>query len=208
MKKVAVIIDDHVLFTDSFSLLLEKTKFFDDIYILNNNYSKLDYYIKNYRIELYVFLDYYLKKNLGIHLLKEIKLVNKNAKIIVVSSVSQPAAIHSIMLYQPDGFISKFSGYDSLLNCLDALKNGKEFYCPVISEVINTYNSYTDQILTEREIEVLNYFSKGFTIEETAKKLVLSKHTIVAHRRNMLKKTKMKSIIELLAYARSNGLIS
>lgn len=62
MKKVAVIIDDHVLFTDSFSLLLEKTKFFDDIYILNNNYSKLDYYIKNYRIELYVFLDYYLKK--------------------------------------------------------------------------------------------------------------------------------------------------
>lgn len=208
MRKVALIIDDHVLFTDSFSLLLEKANFFDDIYVINNKYNKLENYIKNFKIDLYVFLDYYLEKDLGIRLLKEIKLINKQAKTIIVSGVTQPVVIQSILMCQPDAFISKASGFDNILKCLDSLQEEKEFYCPVILQAMNDYNSIVDKVLTEREIEVLNYFSKGFTIAETAEKLVLSKHTIVAHRRNMLRKTKMNSIIELLSYARNNGLIT
>lgn len=208
MKKIALIIDDHVLFTDSFSLLLEKTKFFDDIYILNNNYSKLNYYIKNFRIDLYVFLDYYLGNDLGINLFKEIKITNKGAKIIIVSSVSEAATIHSIMLRQPHAFISKASGYDAILKCLASLKKNQEFYCSFILDAITSNNFDSKQTLTEREIEVLNYFSKGYSIAKTAEMLTLSKHTIVAHRRNMLKKAKVNSIIELLSYARKNGYIS
>ena len=41
----------------------------------------------------------------------------------------------------------------------------------------------------------------------TAEKFFLSKHTVVSHRRKMMKKTNTNTITELLSYVRKTGLI-
>ena len=61
--------------------------------------------------------------------------------------------------------------------------------------------------LSSREIEILRYFAQGFSVNETAEKFFLSKHTVVSHRRKMMKKTKTNTITELLSYVRKTGLI-
>ncbi|NMN36149.1 DNA-binding CsgD family transcriptional regulator [Pedobacter sp. SG918] len=51
-------------------------------------------------------------------------------------------------------------------------------------------------------MEILQYFAHGSTIAQTAEKVHLSKHIIVAHRRNMM--SKINSITKLLSYARKS----
>ena len=60
---------------------------------------------------------------------------------------------------------------------------------------------------TSREKELLQFFAKGNNVEQTAKAFFLSKHTIISHRRAMMRKSKTKSIVELLAFAKETNLI-
>lgn len=52
--------------------------------------------------------------------------------------------------------------------------------------------------LTEREVELITYLSKGLSSEEIAAEMFLSRHTIDTHRRNILVKTGARNTIELL----------
>jgi len=61
-------------------------------------------------------------------------------------------------------------------------------------------------MLSVREIEILHYFAQGFSVNETAEKFFLSKHTVVSHRRKMMRKTNTNTITELLSYVRKMGL--
>jgi len=61
--------------------------------------------------------------------------------------------------------------------------------------------------LSAREIEVLNLVAKENSNELIAEKLFISERTVEAHRRNIFIKTKTKSIVGLIKYAISKGLI-
>ncbi|WP_157501551.1 helix-turn-helix transcriptional regulator [Echinicola vietnamensis] len=61
--------------------------------------------------------------------------------------------------------------------------------------------------MAPRELEILQLFTQGFSIDRTAELVHLSRHTIVSHRRKMMKKTGSKTILELLAFSQKHGLI-
>ena len=54
------------------------------------------------------------------------------------------------------------------------------------------------ETLTKREIEVLILIAKGLSSTEIAKTLGLSNHTIIRHRKNIIKKTNTKNSAELI----------
>lgn len=56
--------------------------------------------------------------------------------------------------------------------------------------------------LTEREKEILQYISMGYNSHRIAKKLSISKNTVDTHRRNILKKTKLRSTSEIITRSR------
>ncbi len=62
--------------------------------------------------------------------------------------------------------------------------------------------------LSEREIEVLSLIVKGFSNKEIAEKLIISVHTVVTHRKNIIQKTGIKSQAGLTIYAISQKIIS
>lgn len=61
--------------------------------------------------------------------------------------------------------------------------------------------------LTEREMEVLKYLTKGFDNEEIAKFLFISKHTVKAHMSAIIRKLKAKNRVNALYIATINHLI-
>lgn len=207
MSKVAVLVDDHTLFADSFAALLEKLGMFDEVHILNDPKKRLHYFLRNSRKELYLFLDYYLGDHLGIEMINDARRINKNVKIIMVSSVTHAVAVRSIMAFHPNAFISKASGFDTVVECMNCINEGKHFYCPIITKCLKELQEEKEVWLSSREIEILRYFAKGFSVNETAEKFFLSKHTVVSHRRKMMKKTNTNTITELLSYVRKTGLI-
>ena len=59
---------------------------------------------------------------------------------------------------------------------------------------------------TKRERQIIELLIEGFKSEEIADKMVISKETVSTHRRNILRKAKVKNSMELTAYVIKNGL--
>lgn len=65
----------------------------------------------------------------------------------------------------------------------------------------------TALILSEREIEVLQLISFGYSTSQIATKMYLSAHTVTNHRKKMLTKTNCGNFAELVRLAISENLL-
>jgi DNA-binding CsgD family transcriptional regulator len=77
-------------------------------------------------------------------------------------------------------------------------------------ETLQNLNSRKEQgseELTEREIEILTFLTKGLSNKEIADKLNISIHTVISHRKNISEKTGIKSLPGLTIYAISKNII-
>lgn len=82
-----------------------------------------------------------------------------------------------------------------------------------IARILN--NSYNDKNedqqeayeLTDREKDILVLIAKGQMSKEIANNLNISVHTVISHRKNITRKTGIKSIAGLVAFALLNNLI-
>lgn len=203
---IAIVFDDHLLFADSFSALIERLELFNAVHTINDKKELTQFIIKHSKVRIYLFLDYYLKNENGLTLINEVKRLNRQLIIIIMSSTISSTTVTNILDYKPQGFISKSSGFDMILQCLTTIANGNQYICPVISKIVEQ-TAIRKIPFTARELEILQYFAQGLSIAHTAEKAHLSKHTIVAHRRKMMSKINVNSITELLSYARSEELI-
>jgi regulator of cell morphogenesis and NO signaling len=61
---------------------------------------------------------------------------------------------------------------------------------------------------SEREKETLIHIARGLSNKEIAEKLFLSPHTVISHRRNIIRKTGIKTAQGLAIYALLNNIIS
>lgn len=62
--------------------------------------------------------------------------------------------------------------------------------------------------LTHREKNILILVVKGFTNKEIGDRLNISPHTVISHRKNIVKKTNIRSLSGLTMYALLNNLIT
>jgi len=68
-------------------------------------------------------------------------------------------------------------------------------------------NSQKYSLLSERETDVLKLVALGYTNQEIADKLFISKHTVISHRKNITAKLGIKTVSGLTVYAVLNNLI-
>ena len=81
----------------------------------------------------------------------------------------------------------------------------------VLNEVAQADNGHSESPdlyeLSEREREVLIELANGLSNKEIATKLHISVHTAITHRKNIVKKTGIKSVAGLTVYAMLNNLM-
>lgn len=63
------------------------------------------------------------------------------------------------------------------------------------------------QFFTRRKKEIIQLIAQEFTTEEIAEKLIISKHTIEAHRKNIFLKLNVKNIAVLINVAVRLGVV-
>lgn len=106
--------------------------------------------------------------------------------------------------YLESQHLRQFSGIIELNDDLQRVKS-------TINQVVNTLQSDGDEPdtdpLSDREKEVLICLSKGLKNNEIADTLNISVHTVITHRKNIVRKTGIKSVAALTVYAILNNLI-
>ena len=210
MNKIKLVIaDDHDLFRKGLSELLKKH---DDIKIVKSvaDGSEFMKFITSELEADIVLLDITMPNMDGFQVLKEMKTLNSNIKPIVISMHSDGNYIAKCAKDGAYGYLLKNTDEDELTLAMRTVHRGKKYFSAEISEKMINFmstQSVSENILSNKETEVLGLISEGLTIKEIAAKLFVSSRTIETHRANILKKLEVKNTAELIKKAAKINLI-
>jgi DNA-binding CsgD family transcriptional regulator len=60
-------------------------------------------------------------------------------------------------------------------------------------------------MISRREQEIIYFISRGYTSRKIASELNISEYTVNTHRKNILRKTGTKNVVDMLIYSATNG---
>ncbi|EPG7943454.1 MULTISPECIES: fimbria biosynthesis transcriptional regulator FimZ [Enterobacter] len=210
MKPASVIImDQHPIVRMSIEVLLQKNKNIQVKLKSGDSHEVLDC-IRNHPIDL-VILDIEMTGTDGFVLLKRIRNLNKDIKILFLSSKSEAFYAGRAIRAGANGFVSKRKDLGEIYNAVEMILTGYSFFPSETLSFINHIGSRTgaavDMPLSNREVTVLRYLANGLSNKEIADQLLLSNKTISAHKSNIFSKLGVQSIVELIDYAKAHELL-
>lgn len=206
-KLIIYIVDDHNLFREGLRFLLSNSDLYADIFEAENGQQFLNNLnIVNPDI---ILMDIEMPVMNGIVATKEALAINHELKIIALSMYGNENYYSEMIDAGAKGFLLKNSKFNDVRNAILDVYNGKNYFSPEILEaIIKNLNKKkykkTNSDLSEREVEVLYNICKGFSNQEIADNLFLSKRTVDKHRENILLKTQSKNTAELVVFAIKN----
>jgi len=145
--------------------------------------------------------------------LQKIFRVAPDTNVLVISAHTDVATINRIIRQPVKGLLSKECSEAEILDAVKATAKGDKFYCNRILDVVSESTEEdagkdcSPTVLSQREIEVVEYIAQGLTAAQVAEKMCLSVHTISTHRKNIFKKLNVNSTTELVRYALKTALI-
>lgn len=116
----------------------------------------------------------------------------KNIRLVALAS----SFIDSALLSKYDESFSIFDDLETLADKISRLQN-----------IEKKEETDSQEILSQREKEIVVCVVKGMTNKEIAESLFLSIHTVITHRRNISKKLQIHSAAGLTIYAIVNKLV-
>ncbi|MEJ5350705.1 MAG: response regulator transcription factor [Melioribacteraceae bacterium] len=136
--------------------------------------------------------------------------VSPETKILVISDNNKKDIVMKVIKNGVLGYLTKECEENEILIALDSLSKGEKFFCNKILNVIlesKIEEPKKEAELTKREIEIIRLIAEKYSNQEIADKLFISIHTVYTHRKNIMKKLKLKSPVELILYAIDSGII-
>jgi two-component system, NarL family, response regulator NreC len=207
-----IIVDDHKLVTDCISLFLKGANTIEVIGVCHSGKDILAM-LKKARPEV-ILLDISMPEMSGIQVTEAVKKKYPEIKILILSMHSDYNNISDAIDAGADGYVPKDVSSEELVEAINTISNGKNYFHSTISdEIVKNYatkrqkNATLLPQLTRRELEVLQLFAEGYNNSEIADKLYLSVRTIESHKNHILQKTNMKNSVELIKFAIKNKII-
>lgn len=159
-----------------------------------------------------IIMDLIMPHKDGITAIAEIKNKNPDAKILVLTSFSDDKKVFSAIKAGASGYQLKDSSSEEILQAVNDVYQGKSSLHPVIAQkVIQELHQPSDQpaaneLLSDREIEVLQYVAQGMSNQEIARTLKIKEGTVRIHVGNILKKLQLANRTQAALYALRKGL--
>lgn len=209
MKKTLNIflVDDHNLFREGLRFLLENQPEIHSITEASSGEELLNQ-LDAISPDM-ILMDIEMPGMNGIEATAAVLKKHPETKIIALSMHANENYYSEMINAGARGFLLKNSRFDEVMQAINDVKEGKNYFSPEIMEVIikhlNRKSRKNNNELTEREIEILYNICKGFSNQEIADLLHISRRTVDKHREHILIKTESKNTAALVIYAIRNN---
>ncbi|WP_412469309.1 response regulator [Pedobacter sp. KLB.chiD] len=218
MNKLKIILaEDHNLVRNGIKMLLESQADIEVVAEAGDGKQVLEY-IESGLIPDIVLADINMPEMDGISLIKAIKLSHPDIKVVILSMLDHEKYVMQAFMEGSYGYILKNVNESEMLFALKTVAGGAKYLCVELTgTLLNRFiretsaQSEQDEIqvdLSMREIEVLHLVAEGYTNQEMADKLFLSKRTIEGHRQMLIDKTGSKNTASLIRFAVVNGYLN
>ncbi len=217
-----VLADDHSLVRDGIRALLEEEPDLDVIGEVSNGLEALK--MVDDKSPDILIIDIRMPELGGIETVERLNSVgNRKTKCIILSMHDSEEYILKSVQAGASGYLLKDTGKTEFVKAIHMVQEGGKYFSGDISNVLvnNLFNpeksingkssSKEDKNnpfdLTNKELQVLELVLAGYTNKEISEKLQNSKRTIETHRFNLMKKMKVKNLIDLSKKANKYKLV-
>jgi DNA-binding NarL/FixJ family response regulator len=210
-EKKVIIIDDHKLFTDGLSSILESIGL--RVMSTFQNGKEAVLYLKNNEIDI-VFSDINMPEMDGLKLCKRLKRDNVKAKIIILSMYEDPNIIKEAFDCGASAYLAKNTEKEEIIKAIEKSLDNKKYVNKRLlkkkeREEEEEEDTFTLKYkLTLREREVLQLLLDESSNKQIGETLNISTRTVETHRKNIMLKLDVKNNTGLIKKALSYQLFS
>jgi DNA-binding NarL/FixJ family response regulator len=199
-----LITDDHPVVRRGIRQILEDEERIGLIHEAGNGKELFDK-LKEQEYDV-ILLDISLPGRSGLDLISQIKKMRPSAAILMLSIHSEEMYAINALKCGALGYLTKSSAPEELVSAIFKVSKGERYFSSSLADkMADSLLSETEkplhQLLSAREMEVLNLFAAGKTVVQIASDLSLSPKTISTYRERLLEKLKLHTTADLIRYA-------
>lgn len=212
-----VLADDHVFVRDGIKSLLENEANIEVVGEAIDGNDALEVVAES-KPDLLI-VDIRMPNLTGIEVVEKLRSENNDVKIIMLSMHESEEYVLKSIKAGADGYLLKGSSKEEFLKALHNVAAGGKYFSGDISSILISQltnsspslepkqNLGEEMMITKREKEILTLLLSGKGNKEIAEALDISKRTAEVHRFNLMKKLKVKNLMELSNKAAEYSLI-
>lgn len=149
----------------------------------------------------------------GIEAISIYKKLYPEVLIIILTIFDDDERVFDAIKAGADGYLLKRTPGTEIVNGMkQVIKGGASISPPIAKKMMRmlanpSKENKKESILTDRETIILKYLIDGLTINAIAEKLIISRHTVDTHTKNIYKKLHVHNRSSLVSTAIKKGLI-
>jgi DNA-binding NarL/FixJ family response regulator len=201
-----VLADDHDLVRSGLKLLLEMVPGVKVVSEARNGEELLDA-VQRDTPELVV-TDISMRGMDGLTALARLQALAKPPRVLVVSMHDSPDFIRRALKLGAAGYVMKEGSPLELEHAVKSVMAGHIYYSPHVSQrLLQSSEPAPEEVLTERQLEIVVLIASGHATKEVAFKLGLSPKTVDVHRARIMERLRIDDVAGLTLYCVRHGLV-
>lgn len=211
MRRIRIMLaDDHQVLLDGLTNILSSDDELEVAGTVNDGRALLNA-LKTESVDVVV-MDLNMPRMDGLQTLSELKRLNSNVKVMILSNYNQKELVRKVQENGADGYVLKSTSAGELLNAIKDVAKGIKLFPSVEDDTTISETFFTDEFLkkynlTKREVEIIRQLAKGLSSKEICDILHISNFTVDTHRRNILRKLNINNSVGVVSFAKQHGLI-
>jgi DNA-binding NarL/FixJ family response regulator len=153
----------------------------------------------------------------GIVAVETLKKMYPEIKVIALSMHNEEKFVIKMLNMGVNSYLFKNTEPEELVLAIETVMHKDHYFNEEVGKILlknlqnkkKTVKKVLDknELLTQRELQVLTLLCQGDSSAEIAIKILVNKRTVEFHRQNLLNKLKVKNTASLIVYAVQHGLV-
>ena len=213
LKTRVLLADDHEVVRSGLRAVLDSEIDIDVVAEASDGQEAVEMALSD-EVDLAI-LDVSMPRLTGLQAAAELHRRRDALRILILSVHDNEQYFFEALRAGASGYVLKSAANRDLVEACRAAMRGEPFLYPkAVTALIREYLEQAQHgemapadPLTPRELQVVKLIAEGYTSDEIARELVISRKTVDHHRSNILEKLGMRNVAELTRYAIRRGLL-
>ena len=204
-------VDDHALVREAFTTML-RGEFPEATVVATGSCAEAmgEARLHSYEIAL---VDIELGDRSGMELTTELRTLPNPPRNVAVSMHQEETFVTRTLQLGARAYVAKDAPPQELFDAIRYTREGRSYISKDLAQKFahqTIQRGSVDNVhekLSNRELEVLMQLARGKSLKQVASDLSLSPKTVGVHKHNLCRKTGLRSMVEILKYCQTHGLV-